>query len=69
MSLQHPFLSTYAGSAVIVDEMAPQTLYTIDTSLPSGGWNTVTLNNGPLGRQYQRFLSWGSSLYMFSGYQ
>lgn len=67
-SLSVPFISSHGGVAIMVDELAPNTLRTIDTSLPSGPWATVTTSGAPVNRIAQRFLDWGSTMYAFGGY-
>ena len=68
-----PFLFTIGGIAAVIDETVPSTIYAIDTTAGltagQGAWSTVTTTTPPpLGRVAQRFLSWGSVLYMFGGY-
>lgn len=66
--LNAPYLFTVAGQAVIIDEEAISVAYTVDTSSPGSFWKPVTILSTPLNRVYQRFLSWGSTLYFFGGY-
>ena len=66
--LRQPFIFSNGGYLVAVDEGAPNTLYTIDASLPSGAWAPTVVSAAPVGRFAQRFLSWGSSIFMFGGY-
>jgi hypothetical protein len=63
-----PFISSVGGTAILVDELAPNTIYTIDTSLPSGSWTTIAAQGAPANRIAQRFLSWGSTMFSFGGY-
>jgi len=63
-----PFLFTFGGIALIVDESAPNFLAMIDSNAPSNtGWTRISCSGAPIGRVAQRFMVWGSSLYMFGG--
>ena len=67
--VQVPFLFTYGGIAVIVDEQAPNVLAMIDTNAAdNSGWQRIACTGAPIGRVAQRFLVWGSSLFMFGGF-
>ena len=68
--LQIPFLFTYGGLACVVDEAAPTVLYCIDQSINGIGtpWMSFSVTGAPLGRIACRFLVWGSTLYMFGGF-
>ena len=53
-----------------MDELLPSTLYAIDTLAASNaGWRALPIANSPAtnNRWGQRFLPWGSSLFMFGG--
>ena len=68
--LQIPFLFTYGGLACVVDEAAPTVMYCIDQSIAGIGtpWMSFSVTGAPLGRIACRFLVWGSTLYMFGGF-
>jgi hypothetical protein len=74
-ALQEPFIFSYGGFAVVIDEANPTLMYSIDTNAaPNSKWTAITVTVTPptdstfQGRLGQRFLVWGSSLYMFGGY-
>jgi hypothetical protein len=54
-----------------MDELSPNNLFALDSLAPSGAWKTLPVSPpAPLGtssRWGQRFLSWGSSLFMYGG--
>lgn len=63
-----PFVFAQGGYVALVDETGPNALYYIDASLPTGPWSAVAVSGAPAARVAQRFLSWGSTLYMFGGF-
>ena len=63
-----PFVFAQGGYVGLVDETLPNAFYVIDASLPSGPWATTVVTGAPAARVAQRFLSWGSTLYMFGGF-
>ena len=66
-----PFVFTQGGYLALIDETAPNVLYTVDSAMsPSNPapWASLTLGSAPSNRVGQRFLSWGSTLFMFGGY-
>jgi len=70
---KEPFIFSYGGFAVLVDEANPALMFFIDSNAaPNSGWTAITVTppTDPTfqGRLGQRFLVWGSSLYMFGGY-
>ena len=69
VGMQAPFLVAYGGLAVAVDELQPNVLAVIDTQAPdNSGWARIQVQGAPIGRVAQRFLLWGSSLFMFGGF-
>ena len=69
VGMQAPFLVAYGGLAVAVDELQPNVLAVIDTQAPdNSGWVRIQVQGAPIGRVAQRFLMWGSSLFMFGGF-
>lgn len=67
---QAPFVLSYGGTAVMVDEGAPNNIYWVDTSLvfSTGAWATSATTGAPANRIAERFLDWGSTLYLFGGF-
>lgn len=68
--LQIPFLFSNGGSVMLIDEMNPSALFSVDSAAGSGPWTSYSVGGlipGALGRRGQRFLSWGSTLYMWGG--
>jgi len=70
---QEPFIFAYGGFAVLVDEANPALMFFIDSNAaPNAAWASITIipptDSTFQGRIGQRFLVWGSSLYMFGGY-
>lgn len=64
-----PFLFTFGGLAVIVDEAAPNVMNMIDQQAgPGTKWTPISLANAPANRIGNRFLVWGSQLLMFAGF-
>jgi hypothetical protein len=69
--VQEPFVFAYGGFAIIIDESNPTVMYFIDSNAASNSsWTPITVVGNPLllNRLGQRFLVWGSQLYMFGGY-
>jgi hypothetical protein len=70
-SSPQPFLFSTGGVAVLVDELAPNTLFTLDSQAASGaGWLSTPVTPITFGagdRWGQRFLSYASSLFVFGG--
>ena len=54
-----------------IDELSPNNVFALDTLAPNGAWKTFQVTpSSPIGtssRWGQRFLSWGSSLFMYGG--
>jgi hypothetical protein len=68
-TVNFPFLFTFGGFAVIIDESAPNFMAYIDSNAgPNSGWTRIAVSGAPIGRVAQRFMVWGSSLYMFGGF-
>ena len=63
-----PILIADGGTVIAFDELSPNTLFTIDSLAPfNARWNTYTVSNPVsvgVSRFGQRFLSWGSSIFM-----
>ena len=62
-----PFTFTSGGMVLAMDELAPNVLYAIDSIAFNGaGWRAVSgFTPIPLGSRWgQRFLSWGSTVFM-----
>jgi len=69
--VQEPFVFAYGGFAILVDESNPTVMYYIDSNAAaSSSWTSITIASNPLllNRLDQRFLVWGSQIYMFGGY-
>ena len=64
-----PFIFTSGGTVLALDELAPNNLFALDSIAQSGTWRTIPVTPPtPLGSRWgQRFLSWGSSLFMYGG--
>ncbi len=68
-----PFSFTMGGLVLMFDELNVNTVVAIDSAnvlppLPGAGWITLPISGGPpTPRVGQRFIAWGSTLYMFAG--
>jgi hypothetical protein len=74
-----PFIFTSGGTVLAMDELAPNALFSIDSIAPANtAWSTCAFGVGscsnakPIVSNYgtrygQRFLSWGSSIFMWGG--
>ena len=63
-----PILIADGGQVIAFDELAPNTLFTIDSLAPGNArWSTIPVSKPVsvgVSRFGQRFLSWGSSIFM-----
>lgn len=66
--LRQPFIFSQGGYVAAVDEGNPNVVYTVDASQVTGSWAATSVSSAPVGRFAQRFLSWGSTVYMFGGF-
>jgi hypothetical protein len=66
--LRAPFVFVQGGYIALIDEAAPNALYTVDSAAASGPWSALPLAGAPMNRIGQRFLSWGSTLFMLGGF-
>ena len=69
--LRAPFVFVQGGYIALIDETAPSTLYTVDSAMSASNpvpWVPLALSGAPMNRIGQRFLSWGSTLFMFGGF-
>jgi len=66
-----PFVFSSGGAVLAIDELSPNNVFALDTLAPNGAWKTFQVTpSSPIGtssRWGQRFLSWGSSLFMYGG--
>ena len=67
-SIAIPSLFSYGGLAIVVDEMAPNVMYFVDSAAPSGAWTRVSVSGAPINRVALRFMNWGSTLFFYGGF-
>jgi hypothetical protein len=68
VTINYGFTFSTGGDLIVVDETNPNSLFVSDSANPNGGWITTSFGtSGPEGRIGNRFMPWGSILYMFGG--